>query len=73
MIPAEPKDYINPPLKKVMPNPIKDKVSNRPNPRRNEEKMKEAITKAYADLKSLWFEKGIPECHMEVMTKLFNR
>ena len=34
--------------------------------------MKEAISKAYNDLKSLWTEKGIPECHMEVMTKIFN-
>lgn len=34
--------------------------------------MKEAITKAYNDLKNLWAEKGIPECHMEVMTKILN-
>ena len=49
-----------------------DKVSNKPNPRKNEEKMKEAITKAYNDLKVLWTEKAIPDCHMELMTKIFN-
>lgn len=43
---------------------VSDKVSNKPNQRRNEEKLKEAITKAFADLKTLWYENNIPECHM---------
>ena len=34
--------------------------------------MNEAITKAYNDVKNLWVEKGIPDCHMELMTKIFN-
>ena len=37
-----------------------DKVSNKPNPRKNQEKIKEAITKAFSDLKKLWYEKGLP-------------
>jgi hypothetical protein len=41
--------------------------------RKGEERQKEAINKAFADLKELWYEKGIPECHMEIMTKIFNR
>lgn len=48
-------------------------MGNKPNYRRNEERQKEAINKAFADLKELWYEKGIPECHMEVMTRIFNR
>ena len=36
------------------------KVSNKPNPRKNEEKIKEAITKAFNDLKKLWYEKQLP-------------
>jgi hypothetical protein len=48
-------------------------VGNKPNLRRNEERQKEAINKAFSDLKELWYEKGIPECHMEIMTKIFNR
>lgn len=50
-----------------------DKVGNKPNARRNEEKYKEAISKAFSDLKELWYENAIPDCHMEIMTKIFNR
>ncbi len=52
---------------------IQDKVGNKPNNRKNEERQKEAISKAFTDLKELWYEKSIPECHMEIMTKIFNR
>ncbi len=41
--------------------------------RKNEERQKQAINKAFADLKDLWYQKGIPDCHMEIMTKIFNR
>jgi len=52
------------PWKKVLLSLISDKVSNKPNPNRNEERLKEAINKAFSDLKTLWYEKAIPACHM---------
>jgi 5'-deoxynucleotidase YfbR-like HD superfamily hydrolase len=46
-------------------------VSNKPI--ENQTKLKEAIANAFGELKTVWYSKGIPECHMEAMTKIFNR
>ena len=37
------------------------RVSNKPNLKLTEEKQKEMILQAFADLKKLWFSKNIPE------------